>query len=229
MHPTDPDVFVTVGDDATLRVWSIKLRRLLRKAKLDNPIRSVAWSPDGKRLLVGMGGHPSGTRQKKDGAFLILNADTLQVLFEGRDSRHWVRDVKFSPDGKSFAIGSMDQKIYLYDATTTVLRGKCDKHNSFVTHFDFSKDSAYVQSDAGDYEHLYHAAADGTHFRMPSQLKNVEWDSWTCVYGWPVQGAWPTWKPDQGEAQPPDLACADRSPSSEVLATGDEGGMLRLQ
>ena len=241
-HPTDADVFATSGDDATVRIWSVGQRRLLRKAKLDTPTRAVAWSPDGKRLLVGMGGHASGLRQKKDGAFLILNAETMQVLFEGRDSRHYIRDAKFSPDGKSFALGSMDQKIYLYDAASTVLRAKCDKHTSYVMSLDFSDDSAYVQSDAGDYEHLYHNAMDGTNFRLPSQLKNVEWSSWTCVFGWPVQGAWPTYNADAASAGGatsgggggakalPDVTTTDRSrgASRPLLAVGDEAGVVRV-
>jgi WD40 repeat protein len=40
-----------------------------------------------------------------------------------RDSRHWVPDVKFSPDGKSFAVASMDHKIYLYNGDTYRLKG----------------------------------------------------------------------------------------------------------
>jgi WD40 repeat protein len=34
-----------------------------------------------------------------------------------------VPDVKFSPDGKSFAVASMDHKIYLYNGDTYRLKG----------------------------------------------------------------------------------------------------------
>jgi WD40 repeat protein len=83
-HPTDPDVFATVGDDRTIRIWSILARRLLRKAVIDCTARSVAWSPDGRYLIVGMGGSVDGKRQRKDGAFLILEAANLKPLYEGR-------------------------------------------------------------------------------------------------------------------------------------------------
>jgi microtubule-associated protein-like 6 len=110
-HPTDPDVFATCGDDKTIRIWSILARRLLRKAIIGNArltksqtvfknhfsscpfssfyfadctARSVAWSPDGSYLIVGMGGAADGKRQRKDGAFLILEAATLKPLYEGR-------------------------------------------------------------------------------------------------------------------------------------------------
>jgi WD40 repeat protein len=96
--------------------------------------------------------------------------------------------VKFSPDGKFFALASMDHKIYLYDRETFRLKGTCDRHNSHVTGFDFSRDSVYLQSDSGDYEHLYFEAEDGEYFSSASQLKDIQWADWTCLFGWPVQG-----------------------------------------
>jgi WD40 repeat protein/Ca2+-binding EF-hand superfamily protein len=189
MHPTNPDLLATSGDDRTVRVWSVKRRRMLRKAALDCMVRAVAWSPDGSKLAVGLGGSVGKGRQKKDGAFIILDADTMEVEYEGRDSRQWISDVKFSPDGKTLAMGSHDDKIYLYDGKTFALRAKCEKHNSFITHMDFSTDSSYLQSNCGAYELLYYNAMDGTFISSASQLKDAQWATWTCVLGWPVQGA----------------------------------------
>lgn len=43
------------------------------------------------------------------------------------------------------ALASQDDKVYLYDVMNGYLcRGAFEKHNSFVTHIDFSKDSQYV-------------------------------------------------------------------------------------
>ena len=110
-------------------------------------------------------------------------------IFVFRDSRHWLQEVKFSPDGKLFAVGSMDHKIYLYNSNTFRLKGMCDRHNSHIKNFDFSDDSVYIQSDSGDYEHLYFEAEDGQYFASGSQLKDITWNDWTCTYGWPVQGS----------------------------------------
>ena len=49
--------------------------------------------------MIGCGGNSGGKRGKKDGAFLVIETASLDVKFEGRDSRHWIRDVKYSPDG----------------------------------------------------------------------------------------------------------------------------------
>ena len=84
MHPTDPDLFVTTGDDKTVRIWSISANRLIRKALLDCTARCAGWSPDGKHIIVGMGGSWDGKRGRKDGAFIILDAFTLKPVFEGR-------------------------------------------------------------------------------------------------------------------------------------------------
>ena len=182
-HPTDPDVFATAGDDGTVRVWSLSLHRVLRKAIFDGPIRCLAWAPQGDRILVGMGGTTTGTRHPKDGVFLLLDARTLRVLHEGRDSRHWLRCAAVSPDGTKFALGSMDHKIYIYDAKSTELTAKCTKHASYVTHLDFSQDSKFLQSDSADTDHLFHDT-DGVHVRLPSQLRDTQFPNWTCIYGW---------------------------------------------
>jgi WD40 repeat protein len=83
-HPTNPDLFLTVGDDCTIRIWSISEKRLLRKAIIDCTARCVTWSPDGKFIAVGLGGKKDGTRQRKDGAYVILDGETLKPKYEGR-------------------------------------------------------------------------------------------------------------------------------------------------
>ena len=121
----------------------------------------------------------------------------------------------------------MDHKIYVYSRETYRLKGTCDRHNSFVKNFDFSEDSVYIQSDSGDYEHLYFEAEDGEYFASGSQLKNIRWSDWTCTYGWPVQGAWPYFdQVDKGLAFEP--TAVHRSPDEELLAVGDTNGAVKV-
>lgn len=56
--------------------------------------------------------------------FLLFDVSNMEIVYEGRDSRSWIRSCCFSPDGKSFALASTDNKIYLYDSTSYALRAK---------------------------------------------------------------------------------------------------------
>ena len=132
-------------------------------------------------------------------------------------------------------------------------KGTCDRHNSYVKTFDFSEDSVYIQSDSGDYEHLYFEAEDGEYFASGSQLKNIRWSDWTCTFGWPIQGknsarytsnlhptsytfllpaqfkpgAWPYFDDvDKGRAFEP--TAVHRSADETLLAVGDTSGAVKI-
>lgn len=56
--------------------------------------------------------------------FLIFDVSNMEIVFEGRDSRSWIRACCFSPDGKSFAVASTDNKVYIYDSKSYALKAK---------------------------------------------------------------------------------------------------------
>ena len=66
-HPVDPDVFATVGDDKTLRIWSIKRNSMLKAVPLYWPARCVAWHPSGALLAVGFHEATKGGYKSKKG------------------------------------------------------------------------------------------------------------------------------------------------------------------
>lgn len=54
---------------------------------------------------------------------------------------------------------------------------------------DWSADSAFLQSNCAGYEIVYWDAENGKYLPTgASQLRNVDWETWSCVLGWPVQG-----------------------------------------
>ena len=71
----------TAGDDGVLRVWDTQRRELIamREEESYTAARCVAWSPDG--ALIGVGFGPTD-QTAKQGAFDIVNATTLEVLFQ---------------------------------------------------------------------------------------------------------------------------------------------------
>lgn len=84
VHPTNSDLFLTTGDDCTIRLWSVSEKRLLKKAVIDCTTRCASWSPNGEMIVMGLGGKSDGTRQRKDGAFVVLDGQSLRPKYEGR-------------------------------------------------------------------------------------------------------------------------------------------------
>jgi len=58
-----------------------------------------------------------------------------------KDSKEEISDIKFSPNNKFCAVGSHDNKIYIYNANEKwKKKGKrpLNKHSSYITHLDWS-------------------------------------------------------------------------------------------
>ena len=103
-----------------------------------------------------------------------------------------VGTIKYSPNGKLLAFGSHDNRIYLYNTIkdTYSKRAICKGHSSYITHLDFSIDSKYLQSNCGAYELLYWDVG-GNQITSSTKMRDVQWATWTCTLGWPVQAIWP--------------------------------------
>ena len=161
-HPTDPDKVATSGDDNTVRIWNSSLHELEQVANVDAPCRAIEWSPQGD--LIGLG---TGTgavdegdgAEEKSGAIVLLNAESMEIVHEGRDSREWIRFARFSPDGKLFLVGSEDHEMLVYDiAKGFKLKSKCQKHSGGVMAADFSKCSTWIRSNCVNNElHFFRA------------------------------------------------------------------------
>jgi microtubule-associated protein-like 6 len=78
----------------------------------------------------------------------------LKTVF--RDAKQWVSDIKFGYN--TLIIGSHDDAIYVYNYEDGKLKRKyapLKKHSSYITHFDVSRDSCFLQSTCGAYELLF--------------------------------------------------------------------------
>jgi hypothetical protein len=54
------------------------------------------------------------------------------------------------------------------------------------------------------------------------ELRDAEWDSWTCPLGWPVQGIWPASQPNAT------INAVDVSKDQRLIATADDFGRVKL-
>ena len=85
---------------------------MLRTLRHDGPVRSVAFSSDGRQILTGSW---DGTAKLWDST----SGDLLRT-FEGHTN--YILSVAFSPDGQRIVTGSRDQTAKVWDAATGNVR-----------------------------------------------------------------------------------------------------------
>nr|CCA15182.1 hCG1784313 putative [Albugo laibachii Nc14] len=167
------------------------------------------------------------------GAITILRYNDLdqRIGFE-KLSKQSVSELKFSPNSNILAVGSHDHNIYLFkvlvtkDDTIKLSRTSVfAKHQSYITHFDFSADSQHLQSNCGAYELLYSKTSSGQHLTSATSMRDVNWETWTCTLGWPVQGIWPPCSDGT------DINAVSRNNKTEGgawVVTGDDFGLVKM-
>lgn len=108
--------------------------------------------------------------------------------------REWNEVMKYSPCGAYLAVGSHDNKIYIYKVSDGYsLYATFDKHNSFVTALDWSVDSTYIRSICGAYEKLYFNVTKKEFDNSGmTNTKDLAWDSLSIKKGWDVDGTRPS-------------------------------------
>jgi WD40 repeat protein len=100
-------------------------------------VNSVAFSPDGKRVVSG----------SHDMTIRIWDVESGQVVvgpLEGHTS--YVSSVAFSPDGKRIVSGSDDRTIRIWDVESGQVVGPLEGHTDYVSSVAFSPDGKRVVS-----------------------------------------------------------------------------------
>lgn len=220
-HPTKEE-FITTSDDSTIRLWDAKSCSMVKCVKLDIPSRCVAYSPDGKVVVLGLG---NGKRTKKgaskDGTILVLDSHNLKSLHETKDSNEAIRCVRFSSDGKILAVGSDDGKVYLYNVKDHYSRrATISCHRAPLVSLDFTHDSQFLMSTDVTKRICYSETTSGAYVPSAAALRDAKWATWTSTVGWPTLGLW--------EMQPngAEPSAAAKSWSGSLLASGNTAGRI---
>lgn len=214
-HPTR-DEFVTVGDDKTVRIWSLRSKEQVNVRLMPEAARAVAYHPAGSVICIGA----------IDGAVSLMDASqaSLRVYQTWKHCSKMINDIKFSNDGTLLAVGSADTNIYLYKSDDKInfrRQAVCRGHSGAVTHLDFSANSQYLQSNANDCALLYWDTT-GNQVKHGSSMRDVLWATFTCTFGWPVQGVW------SPSSDFTDVNACMALPDVGDIVTGDDDGKVKL-
>lgn len=101
-------IAVAVSPIFDLTTWDMRKGRQLGELKLPAPVRSLAISPDGRRIVTG---DYAGNLDVRP----VSKLEESQAL---SDHRGMIATVVFSPDGTQLATAGVDQLIHLWNTAT---------------------------------------------------------------------------------------------------------------
>lgn len=230
IHPTDPLLFVSTGDDNTIKVWDMSQRKCISTGVIEADLtasvgdanrpmaqqsRAVAIGSNGQVAV----GHNDGHVTVRAG-LRFLN-DIIAVL---RDPQDWIQVLAYSPSGKWLAVGSHDNGIYVYSVYDRYdLVHKLIGRNGPVASIDWSKDEAYLNSCDVNYQVcLWHLPTDSQAPPLSSPTDDTTLATWTSAVGWPVRGL-------SYRSESPDfLLSVSCSPDRKTVAVGNAWGLVEL-
>ncbi len=103
-------------------------------------VYSVAFSPDGQRIVTG----------SDDKTARVWNARTGQLLVELQDHTSSVNSVAYSPDGQRIVTGSFDNTARVWDARTGQSLVELQGHTRSVNSVAYSPDGQWIVTGSGD-------------------------------------------------------------------------------
>jgi WD40 repeat protein len=228
-------LIVTSSDDNKIMTWDPEARKCIATA-IVNEVAGVKKKIGGASTLSvfppnqcaratainGANGHVAVGLNNGE-VHIHSDVNTLKLVKKIHNAKEWIEVIQYSPDGTKCAVGSHDNKIYIYDSTDYNLLATCSKHNSFITALDWSTDSNSIMSICGAYELLFFDANTGQQKTGgATELRDEKWASFTVKLGWPVQGVFP---PGTDGSH---VNGVDRSKACDIIASADDYGLVNL-
>jgi WD40 repeat protein len=160
----------------------------------DSPVRSLAWSPDGRRLAL------ISLRKA-----VLLDLVTSQPAFPSLDFAHELHGIEFSPDGQWFATCCSDAELagreaQVWDARTSRPAGPPLRQADGVPLATFSPDSSLLATGCEDGTarlwHFLTGQAASPRLLLPSHVigatfaRSNRWIAASCIGPAGVARAW---------------------------------------
>lgn len=134
-----------------MQVWDAKTgQRFLTYRGNGAPVWSVAWSPDGKRIVSGTGAQGAYGPVTTNNSVKVWDSTTGQTLLTYTEHAGQVYGLAWSPDRKRIASGGDDQIVRMWDATSGQTLLLYRGHTDTVLDVAWSPDGRLIASSGND-------------------------------------------------------------------------------
>ena len=128
------------GLDQTVRVWNLREDSLLAELPTGIAVLSLAWNPDGTRLLT-----PAA-----DGAAIIWDLPSGKEACRLTGQGHTLLAVDWSPDDRWLATGGKARSVTVWDAASHQVSRILEGHSDWVLDLAFGPDGETLASASRD-------------------------------------------------------------------------------
>lgn len=116
--PDDPQILASCSDDKTIKVWNRRTNKSLSLRGHTDPVRTIAFSPNGRYLISGSGDQTVLIWERKKSHQQQSNDKVPQYQCLNKDNQihygSWVWSVVFL-DNETFAVGGGSKEVRFYE------------------------------------------------------------------------------------------------------------------